>query len=91
MQPLLNADSAVSFSDRELQDLLSCQEPALGCLPVSELFLRATTGPGPDPRLSGLTLGPVESEGTLRAPGPSGSLPESLLVRLPFRLSEEET
>lgn len=91
MQPLLTGDSAVSFSDRELQDLLSCQEPTLGSLPVSELFLLATTGPGPDPRLSRLTLGPAESKGTLSPPGPSGSLPESLLVRLPFRLSEEET
>lgn len=91
MQPLLTGDSAVSFSDRELQDLLSCQEPTLGSLPVSELFLLATTGPGPDPRLSRLILGPADSEGTFSPPGPSGSLPESLLVRLPFRLSEEET
>lgn len=83
MQPLLTGDSAVSFSDRELQDLLS--------LPVSELFLRATTGPEPDPRLSGLSLGPAGSDGALSPPGPSGSLPESLLVRLPFRLSEDET
>lgn len=81
MQPLLTGDSAVSFSDRELQDLLS--------LPVSELFLRGTTGP--DPRLSGLSLGPAGSDGALSPPGPSGSLPESLLVRLPFRLSEDET
>ncbi len=91
MQPLLIGDSAVSFSDRELQDLLSCQEPTRGPLPVSELFLRATTGPGPDPRLSRLTLGPAESEGMLGTLGPSGSLPESMLVRRPFRLSEEET
>lgn len=90
MQPLASGDSA-SFSDSELQDLLSCQEPTLGSLPGSELFLRGTTGPGPDPRRSGLILGPAESEGTARAAGPSGSLPESLLVRLPFRLSEEET
>lgn len=78
-QPLLTGDSAASFSDSELQDLLSCQEPTRGCFPVSELFLRATMGPGPDPRLSELTL------------GASGSFPESVLVRLPFRLSEEET
>ena len=91
MQPLLTGDSAVSFSDSELQDLLSCHEPTRGSLPVSELFLLATTGPGPDPRRSGLTLGPAESKGTLSPPGPSGSLPESVLVRLLFRLSEEET
>lgn len=90
-QPLLTTDSAVSLSDRELQDLLSCQEPPLASLPVSELFLLATTGPGPDPRLSALTLGPPASEGTLSPPDPSGSLPESLLVRPPFRLSEEDT
>lgn len=90
MQPLLTGDSAVSFSHRELQDLLSCQEPTLGSLPLSELFLLATTGPGPDPRLSWLTLGPVVSEGMLCTPGPSASFPESLL-HFPFRLSEEET
>lgn len=91
MQPLLIGDSTVSFSERELQDLLSWHKPVLGSLPVSELFLRATVGPGPDPPLSRLTLGTVASVGVLRIIAPSGSLPESLLVRLPFRLSEEET
>lgn len=92
MQPLLTGDSAVSFSHRELQDLLSCHEPTRGPLPVSELFLLATTGPGPDPRLSCWTLGPVRSGGVLCTPGPSASLPEALrLLHFPFRLSEEET
>lgn len=74
-----------SFSVRELQDLLSCQEPILGSLPVSELLLRATTGPGPDPRRSGPTWAPAP-EGTLRPPAT-----ESLLAGLPFRLSEDDT
>ncbi|MED6258557.1 hypothetical protein ATANTOWER_008990 [Ataeniobius toweri] len=82
MQPLLTGDSDVSFSDRELQDLLS----------MSERFLGATAGPGPEPLLSGLTrIIPAASEGALSPLGPSESLPESLLVRLPFKLSEEET
>lgn len=87
-QPLLNSDS---LSVSELQDLLSCQEPTLEVWPVSELFLLGTMGPGPELRLSRLTFGPDESEGALSDPGPSASLPESLLVRCPLRLSVEDT
>lgn len=88
MQPLLIRLSTVSFSDRELHDLLCCQEPTRGSLPVSELFLRATMGPGPEPLLSEPALEPVRPEGAF---SPSGSLPESLLVRRLLRLSGEET
>lgn len=83
MQPLLTGDSAVSFSDMELQDLL--------CRPESELFLRATAGPGPEARLSGLTRVPAASGGAPSPPGLSELFPESLLVRLPFRLSQDDT
>lgn len=88
LQPLASGGSA-SFPDSELQDRLSCQDPALGVRPGSEPFLRGTTGPGPEPRRSGEGLGPARSEATPRAE--SGSFPESLLVRQPLRLSEEET
>lgn len=88
LQPLASGGSA-SFPDSELQDRLSCQDPALGVRPGSEPFLRGTTGPGPEPRRSGEGLGPAGSEVTPRAE--SGSFPESLLVRRLLRLSEEET
>lgn len=74
----------MSFSDTELPDCLSCQVPDL-----SELLLLATTGPGPDPRLS-----PTGREANVGCDGvtePSVSFPDSLLAHLPFKLSQDDT
>ncbi|CAG5993536.1 unnamed protein product, partial [Menidia menidia] len=79
----LTGDGGVCLPDSELLDLLS--------RPASELFLRATAGPGPEPLLSGLRRGPAGGGGALSPGGPSGSRPESLLTGRPLRLSEDET
>lgn len=74
MQPLI---------DRPLEERPA---PARTSFPVSELLLRATIGPGPDPRL----LEPASGGMGLRPAGPS-PLPESLLPLLPFRWSDNDS
>lgn len=74
-QPLLIGDSTTSSSTP-------------GSLLVSELLLRTTLGPSPDRCPSGPTEG---ADWMLGAVGLTGSLLKSLLVHLPFRLSEEAT